>query len=233
VTQQTIMVVEDEAQIRKFLRISLEAHHYRVIETRLGEEGLSLCMEQPPDLIILDLGLPDLDGQEFIRRLREWSPVPIIVLSVRADEGQKVAALDAGANDYVTKPFGISELMARIRVVLRDSGPSAEARRVFESRGLKVDLSLREVSVDGKPVHLTRKEYELLHLLIASPGQVLTHQEILRAVWGPARQEETHYLRVLVGQLRGKLGDDPANPRFIVTVQGVGYRLAIPVVLDE
>ena len=227
------MVVEDEAQIRKFLRISLEAHHYRVIETRLGEEGLSLCMEQPPDLIILDLGLPDLDGQEFISRLREWSQVPIIVLSVRADESQKVAALDAGANDYVTKPFGISELMARIRVVLRDSGQSAETRRVFESRGLKVDLSLREVSVDGKAVHLTRKEYDLLHLLIASPGQVLTHQEILRAVWGPSREEETHYLRVLVGQLRNKLGDDPSNPRFIVTVQGVGYRLAIPVVLDE
>lgn len=231
-TQQTIMVIEDEAQIRKFLRISLEAHHYNVVETRLGEEGLVLCREQPPDLIILDLGLPDLDGQEFIARLREWSPVPIIVLSVRADENQKVAALDAGANDYVTKPFGISELMARIRVVLRDAGQSAETRRVFESQGLRVDLSLREVSVDGKPVHLTRKEYELLHLLIVSPGQVLTHQEILRTVWGPAQQEETHYLRVLVGQLRSKLGDDPANPRFIVTVQGVGYRLAIPVVLD-
>lgn len=230
---ETILVVEDEAQIRKFLRISLEAHRYTVHEARLGEEGLALCAAQPPDLVILDLGLPDMDGQEFIARLREWSGVPIIVLSVRADETQKVAALDAGANDYVTKPFGISELMARIRVVLRDARQPLETQRLFESRGLRVDRSLREVSVDGRPIHLTKKEYELLRLLIASPGQVLTHQQILRAVWGPAHQEETHYLRVLMGQLRSKLGDDPAHPRFIITVQGVGYRLALPIALDD
>jgi two-component system KDP operon response regulator KdpE len=231
--QETILIVEDEAQIRKFLRISLEAHRYTVCEARLGEEGLALCAAQPPDLIILDLGLPDLDGQQFIARLREWSPVPIIVLSVRADETDKVAALDAGANDYVTKPFGISELMARIRVVLRDARQPSVSQRLFESQGLRVDLSQREVTIDDRPVHLTKKEYELLRLLIAAPGQVLTHQQILRAVWGPAQQEETHYLRVLVGQLRNKLGDDPAHPRFIITVQGVGYRLAIPIALDD
>lgn len=230
---ETILVVEDEAQIRKFLRISLEAHQYHVLEARLGEEGLVLCTTQPPDLIILDLGLPDIDGQQFITRLREWSAIPIIVLSVRADETQKVAALDAGANDYVTKPFGISELMARIRVVLRDARQPPAEQRLFESQGLRVDLSLREVHVDGQPIHLTKKEYELLRLLIASPGQVLTHQQILQAVWGPAQREETHYLRVLMGQLRSKLGDDPAHPRFVITVQGVGYRLALPIALDK
>lgn len=229
---ETILVVEDEAQIRKFLRISLEAHHYTIHEARLGEDGLALCASARPHLVILDLGLPDLDGQQFISRLREWSNVPIIVLSVRADETQKVAALDAGANDYVTKPFGISELMARIRVVLRDAHRSTTTQSLFESQGLRVDLSQREVSVDGRHIHLTKKEYELLRLLIASPGQVLTHQQILGEVWGPAQQEETHYLRVLVGQLRNKLGDDPAHPRFIITVQGVGYRLAIPLALD-
>lgn len=231
--QETILLVEDEAQIRKFLRISLEAHHYTVLEARLGEEGLALCSSGQPHLVILDLGLPDLDGQQFIARLREWSNVPIIVLSVRADETQKVAALDAGANDYVTKPFGISELMARVRVVLRDARQLSAPRSEFESQGLRIDLARREVSVDGEPLHLTKKEYELLRLLVASPGQVLTHQQILRTVWGPAQQDETHYLRVLVGQLRNKLGDDPAHPRFIITVQGVGYRLAIPLALDD
>ncbi len=230
---ETILIVEDEAQIRKFLRISLEAHHYTVHETRLGEEGLALCATVQPHLVILDLGLPDMDGHQFISRLREWSDIPIIVLSVRADETQKVTALDAGANDYVTKPFGISELMARIRVVLRDAHRSSTTQSLFESQGLRVDFTQREVTVDGRPIHLTKKEYELLRLLIASPGQVLTHQQILGAVWGPAQQEETHYLRVLVGQLRNKLGDDPAHPRFVTTVQGVGYRLAIPLALDD
>jgi len=224
----TILVVEDEAQIRKFLRISLEAHGYVIYEARLGKDGLKLCESTQPQLVILDLGLPDMDGQQFIARLREWSQVPIIVLSVRSSEAQKVQALDAGANDYVTKPFGISELMARIRVVLRGAEEAASAPTVFDARGLRVDMALREVRVDGTPVHLSKKEYALLRLLIDSRGRVLTHQHILREVWGPARQDETHYLRVLVGQLRQKLGDDPASPRFIVTVQGVGYRLAVP-----
>lgn len=223
-----ILVVEDEAQIRKFVRISLEAHGYEVHEARLGEDGLKLCRTVQPHLVILDLGLPDMDGQKFIQRLREWSQVPIIVLSVRAAETEKVQALDAGANDYVTKPFGISELMARIRVVLRSHEDASITPTVFDSQGLRVDLSRRDVSVDGAPVHLSKKEYELLRLLIRFPGQVLTHQQILRAVWGSAQQDQTHYLRVLVGQLRQKLGDDPAQPRFIITVQGVGYRLAVP-----
>jgi two-component system KDP operon response regulator KdpE len=222
-----ILIVEDEAQIRKFLRISLQAHGYTVLEARLGEDGLALCASHQPELVILDLGLPDLDGQDFIARLREWSEVPVIVLSVRASESEKVRALDAGANDYVTKPFGINELMARIRSVLRGSQATHAAQPLFESDGLQVDLLQREVKVDGAAVHLSKKEYELLRLLISHPAQVLTHQQILREVWGPAQQNETHYLRVLMGQLRQKLRDDPTHPRFIVTVQGVGYRLAI------
>lgn len=226
-SSDTILVVEDEAQIRKFLRISLEAHGYTVEEARLGEVGLKLCASAKPHLVILDLGLPDMDGQDFLLRLREWSQVPVIVLSVRASEMEKVQALDAGANDYVTKPFGISELMARIRVVLRNHEGLISTLTIFESEGLRVDLAQREVSVDGKPVHLSKKEYELLRLLTSHPGQLLTHQQILREIWGPTYQNETHYLRVLVGQLRQKLGDDPTRPRFIVTVQGIGYRLAI------
>ena len=222
-----ILVVDDEATIRRFLRISLEAHGYAVEEARLGEDGLELCASASPQLVILDLGLPDMDGQDFILRLREWSQVPIVVLSVRASEMEKVQALDAGANDYVTKPFGISELMARIRVVLRGQEGTAATPTVYESAGLRVDLAQREVNVDGESVHLSKKEYELLRILTAHPGQVLTHQQILREIWGPAQQDETHYLRVLVGQLRQKLGDDPTRPRFIVTVQGVGYRLAV------
>jgi two-component system KDP operon response regulator KdpE len=222
-----ILIVEDEAQIRKFLHISLQAHGYKVLEARLGEEGLVLCGGEQPDLVILDLGLPDIDGHQFIDRLREWSDVPIIVLSVRASEMEKVRALDAGANDYVTKPFGINELMARIRSVLRSSQASAATPAVFDADGLHIDLLQREVTVDGAEVHLSKKEYELLRILISHPAQVLTHQQILREVWGPAQQNETHYLRVLMGQLRQKLGDDPTHPRFIVTVQGVGYRLAI------
>ena len=168
-----------------------------------------------------------MDGQMFIMRLREWSQVPIIVLSVRATDTERVQAPDAGANDYVTKPFGINELVARIRVVLRSNEGATSAPTVFDAQGLRVDLAQRQVSIDDKPIHLSKKEYELLRLLIVNHGQVLTHQHILREVWGPARQDDTHYLRVLVGQLRGKLMDDPACPRFIVTVQGVGYRLAL------
>lgn len=223
----TILVVEDEAQIRKFLHISFQAHGYTVLESRLGEVGLETCASHQPDVVILDLGLPDMDGQQFLERLREWSAVPVIVLSVRASETEKVRALDAGANDYVTKPFGINELIARVRAVLRGQHGGESSQAVFESSGLKVDFALREVSVDGKTVHLSKKEYELLRMLISHPAQVLTHQQILRKVWGDAQQHETHYLRVLVGQLRQKLGDEPTRPRFIVTVQGVGYRFAI------
>lgn len=225
-SQPSILVVEDEAHIRKFLRISLEAHGYHVLEARLGEDGLRLCADTPPDLVILDLGLPDIDGQEFISRLREWSHAPVVVLSVRGEEADKVGALDAGANDYVTKPFGIAELMARIRALIRDSREASTPTPVLESGGLRLDLAQREVHLDGEPIHLSRKEYDLLRLLAMNRGRVLTHQAILRQVWGAAHQDETHYLRVLVGQLRQKLGDNPAQPRFIVTVQGVGYRFA-------
>lgn len=223
-----ILIVEDDAQIRKFLRISLEAHGYTTTESRLGNEGVERCAAVRPDLVVLDLGLPDLDGQVVIERLRAWSSVPIIVLSVRSSEEEKVAALDAGANDYITKPFGISEFMARVRALLRRRENSASPPPVFETGGLRVDRALRRVNVDGEPVHLTKKEYELLDLLVAAGGRVLTHQYILGAIWGEEHRTQTHHLRVLVQQLRQKLGDEPTNPRFIVTVQGVGYRLAIP-----
>lgn len=221
-----ILLVEDEAQIRKFLRISLEAHGFTVLEARLANDGLKMCAEENPDLVILDLGLPDMDGQEFIVRLRDWSKQPILVLSVRSDEAEKVEALDAGANDYVTKPFGISELMARIRVLLRMRGEGkARDESVFETGDLRVDLAARSVSVEGKFVQLSRKEFDLLKLFVNNPGQVLTHQQILRKIWGPNREDETHHLRVLIGHLRQKLGDNPARPHYILTEQGVGYRL--------
>lgn len=224
----TILIVEDDAQIRKFLRISLEAHGYAIVETRLGEEAVERCAAVRPNLVVLDLGLPDLDGQVVIERLRAWSSVPIIVLSVRSSEEEKVKALDAGANDYITKPFGISEFMARVRALLRRGEQSASALPVFESGGLRVDRAVRRVNVDNQPVHLTKKEYELLNLLVTAAGRVLTHQYILTAIWGEEHRTQTHHLRVLVQQLRQKLGDEPTNPRFIVTIQGVGYRLAMP-----
>jgi two-component system KDP operon response regulator KdpE len=225
-----ILLVEDEAQIRKFLRISLEAHGFTVLEARLAGDGLRFCAEEKPDLVILDLGLPDMDGQEFISRLREWSMLPIIVLSVRSDEAEKVEALDAGANDYVTKPFGISELMARIRAMLRMRGEETKPQdeSVFENGDLRVDLASRTVTVHGKLVQLSRKEYDLLKLLVNNAGQVLTHQQIMRLIWGPSREDETHHLRVLIGHLRQKLGDQPTHPRYILTEQGVGYRLLNP-----
>jgi two-component system KDP operon response regulator KdpE len=224
-SQAAVLVIEDEAHIRSFLRISLEAHGYRVVEARTGEDGLSLAGQNPPQLVIVDLGLPDMDGQEVIERLREWSEVPILVLSVRGDEKEKVRALDSGANDYVTKPAAISELMARVRVLLRKREPDEAEGALYERNGLRIDLSRREVHKDGVAVHVTRKEYQLLRLLVRSAGRVLTHQCLLREVWGPGFTRETHYLRVLVSGLRQKLGDDPADPHYIVTEQGVGYRL--------
>jgi two-component system, OmpR family, KDP operon response regulator KdpE len=226
---QTILLVEDEDQIRKFLRISLEAHGYTVVEERLAGAALETLSSLDPDLVILDLGLPDMDGQKFIERAREWSQVPIIVLSVRSREFDKVAALDAGANDYVTKPFGISELMARVRAVLRATVGHEREQSTFQAGNLSVDLASREVRVSGRSVHLSRKEYSLLALFLSHPSQVLTHQQILREVWSPRQENQTHYLRVLVGQLRQKLGDDPANPMYIATEQGVGYRFQVPV----
>jgi two-component system KDP operon response regulator KdpE len=222
-----LLIVEDDAQIRRFLRISLEANGFEIVETRLGAEALALCAESQPDLLVLDLGLPDIDGREVVRRLREWCAVPIIVLSVRADDGEKVGVLDAGANDYVTKPFSITELMARIRVLLRaPSGGGRESRVRFDHGELTIDLAKRQVYRHGEELYLSPKEYDLLRILVTHAGQVLTHGQILQAIWGPAHASDVHYLRVLVGHLRQKLGDEPARPRFIHTVQGVGYRLA-------
>ncbi|MGH8195473.1 MAG: response regulator [Woeseiaceae bacterium] len=220
-----ILVIEDEAPIRSFLRISLEAHGYAVFEARRGDEGLRLAGTTNPQLVILDLGLPDMDGQEVILRLREWSEVPILILSVRNNENEKVRALDAGANDYLTKPAGISETMARIRVLLRGCESNNLESAIFHRGDLRIDLSRREVLLRDETVHLTRKEYGLLRLLVRSAGHVLTHQYMLRELWGPNFIRETHYLRVLVSGLRQKLGDDPADPCYIVTEQGVGYRL--------
>lgn len=221
----TILIIEDDAQIRKFLRISLEANRFDVLEARLGEDGVSRCAEESPDLVILDLGLPDIDGQDVIGRLREWTQVPIIVLSVRSDDMDKVAALDMGANDYVTKPFSITELMARIRVLLRKPEP-AEEESLYRAGDLEVDLAKRRVCLAGRELNVSPKEYALLRCLVRRGGGVLTHEELLRAVWGPAHVEDVHYLRVLVNHLRQKLHEEPSRPRYIHTVQGIGYRFA-------
>jgi two-component system KDP operon response regulator KdpE len=223
-----VLVVDDEPQIRKFLTISLGTQGYPVIEAARGEDGLRKCALENPGVVILDLGLPDLDGREVIARIREWSDVPIIVLSVRSQESEKVKALDAGANDYVQKPFGIAELLARIRVALRSRQSGAAEVSRIEVGPLTVDLLSRRVLADGEVVKLTRKEFDILKLLAQNAGRILTHQFILRTLWGPAQEHETHYLRIYIGHLRHKLKDDPANPRFIETEPGVGYRLICP-----
>jgi two-component system KDP operon response regulator KdpE len=224
-----VLIIEDDAQIRKFLRISLEANGFTVDEARLGEDGIRLAGECRPDVIILDLGLPDIDGIDAIARLREWSATPIVVLSVRADAREKVRALDAGANDYVTKPFNITELMARLRVMLRSNPDAAQpGEPIYRNGDLEVDLIRRQVRSGGVDLHLSRKEYDLLRLLVTHVGRVLTHEHILREIWGAAHADAIHYLRVLVGSLRQKLGDDPTRPRYIATEQGVGYRLMDP-----
>ncbi len=223
-----ILVVDDEPQIRKFLRISLGAHDYEVVEAARGEDCIAACAAAHPALIILDLGLPDLDGRQVIKRIREWSEVPIIVLSVRAAEQEKVAALDAGANDYLTKPFGIAELLARVRAALR-SRPDKEAEQTEIVVGdLVMNIPARRVKLRDQDVKLTRKEFDLLRLLAQNAGRIVTHREILRQLWGPAQEQETHYLRIYVGHIRQKLGDDPTNPRYIENEPGVGYRFLTP-----
>jgi two-component system KDP operon response regulator KdpE len=221
-----ILVIDDEPQIRKFLRISLNAYGYEVIEAVRGEDGVAKCATETPDLVILDLGLPDLDGQEVIVRIREWSKVPIIVLSVRAAEGEKVAALDRGADDYVTKPFGIHELLARVRAALRGRRQDGEAPPAVVTIGaLSVDIPRRRVHLAGVEIKLSRREFAILRLLAQHAGRIVTHQQLLREVWGAAHEHETHYLRIYIGHLRQKLGDDPADPRYISNEPGVGYRL--------
>jgi two-component system KDP operon response regulator KdpE len=217
-------VIDDEPQIRRFLDIGLRAQGYRVVLADAARPGLEALAMQGADLVVLDLGLPDRDGQAVLADLRTWSNVPVIVLTARDDEAEKVAALDAGANDYVTKPFGVQELMARIRALLRARALPDEGAPVFDDGRLRVDLVRREVRVDGVPVVLSRKEYDLLALLVRHAGRVLTQPQLLREVWGPTHQQDTHYLRILVAKLRQKLGDDAAAPRWISTEPGVGLR---------
>ncbi|WP_296186972.1 response regulator [Pseudomonas sp. UBA1879] len=221
----TILVIDDEPQIRKFLRISLASQGYAVIEAGTGNEGLAQAALSKPDLLVLDLGLPDIDGQDVLSQFREWSAVPVLVLSVRASEGEKVRALDAGANDYVTKPFGIQEFLARVRALLRQAPASGQTDAALVIGPLTVDLAYRRVLLDDTEVALTRKEYAVLAQLARHPGRVITQQQLLKDIWGPTHVEDTHYLRIVVGHLRQKLSDDPAAPRFIMTEAGVGYRL--------
>ncbi|WP_029015101.1 response regulator [Niveispirillum irakense] len=219
-----ILVVDDEAPIRRFLRISLGANGHQVAEAENGAEALALVRADPPDLVILDLGLPDMDGQEVVSAIREISPVPILILSVRAGEADKVEALDRGAEDYVAKPFGIAELMARVRVALRRA-PLAATSSIIQAGPVSIDPDRRIVTRDGAELRLSRREQDLLFTLARQADHVLTHRHILREVWGPAHVEDTAYLRVYIGQLRHKLEENPAEPVLIVTEPGVGYRL--------
>mgnify|MGYP000380340289 CR=1 FL=1 len=219
-----ILIVDDERAIRRFLRLILEAHGYAVLEAVDGQEALQLTATQRPDLLLLDLGLPDIDGVEVLRRLREWTGVPVIVLSVREREEDKIAALDAGADDYLTKPFGAGELLARIRAALRRS-ISPPSDPVFEIGDLRVDLARRLVTRQGQRIELTPTEFALLRVLIQHAGKVLTHRQLLRAVWGPGYENDVHLLRVTISNLRRKLEPDPSRPRYIQTELGVGYRI--------
>jgi len=220
----TILVVDDEPQIRRALRTSLEAHGYAVQTASTGEEAVVVAAEDSPDLVFLDLGLPDLDGTEVIRRVRAFSDVPVIVLSVRDQQADKVSALDAGADDYVAKPFGMQEVLARLRAQLRRAQPEEAGAAVLRFGDLEVDLARRLVTGSGGPVHLTKTEYALLEAFVTNPGKLLTHQWLLRKVWGRGYGEESHYLRVYVRALRRKLGDRAASPELILTEPGVGYR---------
>lgn len=219
-----VLVVDDERPIRRFLRVSLEAHDHTVFEATNGPEALTAVVTHRPDLIILDLGLPDIDGLEITRRLREWTRTPIIILSVREHESDKIAALDAGADDYLTKPFSVGELLARLRVALRHAAPPGD-NPVFTTGDLMVDLARRLVTLAGREVQLTPTEYDLLKLLVAQAGKVLTHHQLLRQIWGMGYEEETHLLRVNISNLRRKLEPDPSRPTYILTEPGVGYRL--------
>jgi len=221
-----VLVIDDEAQIRRFLDIGLRAEGYHVLLAATGEEGLGLAATQSPDVVVLDIGLPDREGHDVLREIRQWSQVPVLMLSVRDAEAEKVKALDLGANDYVTKPFGIQELMARLRVLLRQGAKAGqpEVPVRYDDGRLSIDLARREVVVDGMPVALTRKEFAVLSLLVRHPGRVVGQQQILREVWGPTHAQDTHYLRIVMGKLRQKLGDDPSSPRWLKTEPGVGYR---------
>jgi Response regulators consisting of a CheY-like receiver domain and a winged-helix DNA-binding domain len=223
-----IVLIEDAPEIRRFLRATLADHGYRLVEAETGREGLQAAETRQPDLVILDLGLPDVDGLEVIRRLREWTAVPILVLSARGQEADKIAALDAGADDYVSKPFGVGEVLARLRVLLRHAERTVRDMDdgSYEAGDLRVDLTHRRVAVNGEDLHLTPIEYRLLTTLVKHAGKVLTHNQLLKEVWGKPYTDQPHYLHVYMGQLRRKIEKDPARPRHLLTEPGVGYRLA-------
>jgi two-component system KDP operon response regulator KdpE len=224
-----VLIIEDEPEIRRFLRTTLAAEGYRVIEAENGERGAIEAATHKPDLVLVDLGLPDLDGVEVVKRIRAWSALPILILSARSAEADKVAALDAGADDYVTKPFGVGELGARIRVALRHAarGAGQDGDQTLRFGDIEVDLERRLVRAHGGDVHLTPIEFRLLGCLARHAGMVLTHRHLLREVWGPSHVDQAHYLRIYMKQLRHKLEPDPARPRFLITETGVGYRLAV------
>ncbi|MBI5376584.1 MAG: response regulator [Candidatus Schekmanbacteria bacterium] len=226
---ELILLVEDEPQMRRFLRITLQGNGYRLIESVTGQDGLTQVATRNPDVVLLDLGLPDIDGLEVTRRLRGWSSVPIIVISAREQEEDKIKALDAGADDYLTKPFGAGELLARIRVALRHviTQNSGGENPLFIIDNMKVDLAKRQVFIDDREIHLTPIEYRLLAVLVKHAGKVITHSQLLKEVWGAAYADQNHYLRIYMAQLRHKLEPDPARPRFFINEPGVGYRLKI------
>jgi two-component system KDP operon response regulator KdpE len=221
-----VLVIDDETQIRRFLDIALRAEGYQVLQAGTAEDGLALAATQTPDLVILDLGLPDREGHEVLAELRQWSAAPVLMLSVRNSEAEKVRALDNGANDYVTKPFGVQEMMARLRALLRDRtiAVSNQTDLRYDDGCLVIDQARREVSLNGVPLTLTRKEYAVLVMLLRHLNRVVTQDQLLREIWGASHVRDTHYLRIVIGRLRQKLGDDPAAPRWLKTEPGVGYR---------
>ncbi len=225
--KELILLIEDEPQMRRFLRITLQGHGYRLVEAATAQEGLMQAATRNPDVVLLDLGLPDLDGLEVTARLREWTQTPIVVISAREQEQDKVKALDAGADDYLTKPFSAEELMARIRVALRHVARQTAGKQepVFVLQNLRVDLAQRQVFIDNAEIHLTPIEYKLLTVLVRHAGKVITHRQLLQEVWGPAHVNEVQYLRVYMTQLRHKLENDPTRPRFLMNEPGIGYRL--------
>jgi two-component system, OmpR family, KDP operon response regulator KdpE len=229
----TILLIEDERQMRRFLRVTLQSEKYGVLEAESGADGLSQTATRNPDIVLLDLGLPDMDGLEVIEKLREWSAVPIIVISAREQEGDKIKALDRGADDYLTKPFGAGELLARIRVALRHAASKSQdqGEAVFVADELRIDFLKRQVFCDDREVHLTPIEYRLLAILVKNAGRVMTHRQILKEVWGPPYVEQTHYLRVFMNQLRKKIEADSTRPRFLLNEPGIGYRFKAD--LDE
>jgi len=218
-----VLVIDDEQAVRRFLRTSLSAHGYDIVESTTGADGIMAAINAQPDIVILDLGLPDMDGITVTQRIREWSQTPIVILSVQDQDSAKIAALDAGADDYLTKPFSVGELMARMRVALRHQQPSAEP--IFKTGSLRVDMAARVVEVDGNEIQLTPTEYDLLRVLVKFAGKVITHQQLLREIRGVGYQTETHLLRVHMSNLRAKIEADPTNPQYIITEAGVGYRL--------